>query len=60
MRHRSRLHHGERFANAAKGDLLYRLTTNTFAIQALTMNGVFPVLTSLVLLVVWHGTSSLA
>ena len=33
------------------GDLLYRLTTDTFAIQALTMNGVFPVLTSLVLLV---------
>jgi ATP-binding cassette subfamily B protein/subfamily B ATP-binding cassette protein MsbA len=33
------------------GDLLYRLTADTFAIQALTMNGVFPVLTSLVLLV---------
>jgi ATP-binding cassette subfamily B protein/subfamily B ATP-binding cassette protein MsbA len=33
------------------GDLLYRLTSDTYAIQALTMNGVFPVLTSLVLLV---------
>ena len=33
------------------GDLLYRLTADTFAIQSLTMNGVFPVLTSLVLLV---------
>ena len=33
------------------GDLLYRLTSDTFAIQGLTMNGVFPVLTSLVLLV---------
>jgi len=33
------------------GDLLYRLTADTFAIQTLTMNGVFPVLTSSVLLV---------
>ena len=33
------------------GDLLYRLTTDTFAIQTLTMNGVFSVLTSVVLLV---------
>ena len=33
------------------GDLLYRLTSDTYAIQALTMNGVFPVLTSLVLLI---------
>jgi len=33
------------------GDLLYRLTSDTFAIQGLTMNGVFPVLTSVVLLV---------
>jgi ATP-binding cassette subfamily B protein/subfamily B ATP-binding cassette protein MsbA len=33
------------------GDLLYRLTSDTFAIQGLTMNGVFPVLTSMVLLV---------
>jgi ATP-binding cassette subfamily B protein/subfamily B ATP-binding cassette protein MsbA len=37
------------------GDLLYRLTSDTFAIQALTMNGVFPVLTSLVLLVGMTG-----
>ncbi len=33
------------------GDLLYRLTYDTFAIQTLTMNGFFPILTSLVLLV---------
>jgi len=33
------------------GDLLYRLTSDTLAIQALTMNGVFPVLTSVVLLI---------
>src|SRR5262249_2047657 len=35
----------------AVGDLLYRLTADTFAIQTLTMNGFFPVLTSSVLLV---------
>src|SRR6185436_19340246 len=33
------------------GDLLYRLTADTFAIQTLTMNGFFPVLTSGVMLV---------
>ncbi|MCS6926950.1 MAG: ABC transporter ATP-binding protein/permease [Candidatus Binatia bacterium] len=33
------------------GDLLYRVTADTYAIQTLTMNGVFPILTSLVLLV---------
>ncbi len=32
------------------GDLLYRLTSDTFAIQTLTMNGFFPILTSMVLL----------
>src|SRR5579883_656731 len=32
------------------GDLLYRLTADTFAIQTLTMNGFFPVLTSAMLL----------
>jgi ATP-binding cassette subfamily B protein/subfamily B ATP-binding cassette protein MsbA len=32
------------------GDLLYRLTADTFAIQTLTMNGFFPLLTSAVLL----------
>src|SRR5262245_5217074 len=32
------------------GDLLYRLTADTFAIQTLTMNGFFPIVTSLVLL----------
>src|SRR6185436_14203961 len=33
------------------GDLLYRVTADTYSIQTLTMNGVFPILTSLVLLV---------
>jgi ATP-binding cassette subfamily B protein/subfamily B ATP-binding cassette protein MsbA len=33
------------------GDLLYRLTSDTFAIQTLTMNGFFPVLASGVLLI---------
>ncbi len=32
------------------GDLLYRVTADTFAIQSLTMNGVFPIATALVLL----------
>ena len=32
------------------GDLLYRVTADTFAIQSLTMNGVFPIVTALVLL----------
>src|SRR5689334_22443649 len=33
------------------GDILYRLTSDTFAIQTLTMNGFFPLLTSVVMLV---------
>ncbi|MGH7828772.1 MAG: ABC transporter ATP-binding protein, partial [Candidatus Binatia bacterium] len=33
------------------GDLLYRLTSDTYAIQTLTMNGLFPVLCSLTLLI---------
>jgi ATP-binding cassette subfamily B protein/subfamily B ATP-binding cassette protein MsbA len=33
------------------GDLLYRLTSDTYAIQTLTMNGLFPVLCSLMLFV---------
>jgi len=33
------------------GDLLYRVTADTYSIQTLTMNGVFPILTSIVLLV---------
>jgi len=33
------------------GDLLYRLTSDTFAIQTLTMNGVFPVIAAFVLLI---------
>jgi ATP-binding cassette subfamily B protein len=32
------------------GDLLYRVTADTYAIQTLTMNGIFPILTSVVLL----------
>ncbi len=32
------------------GDLLYRVTADTYAIQSLTMNGVFPILTAMVLL----------
>ena len=33
------------------GDLLYRLTSDTFAIQTLTMNGFFPIVSSVVMLV---------
>ncbi|HZP42924.1 MAG TPA: ABC transporter ATP-binding protein, partial [Candidatus Binatia bacterium] len=33
------------------GDLLYRLTSDTFAIQTLTMNGFFPLVSSVVMLV---------
>ena len=33
------------------GDLLYRLTSDTFAIQTLTMNGFFPIVSSIVMLV---------
>ena len=33
------------------GDLLYRVTADTYSIQTLTMNGIFPILTSLVLLI---------
>ncbi len=33
------------------GDLLYRLTADTFAIQTLTMNGFFPIVSSVVMLV---------
>ena len=32
------------------GDLLYRVTADTYAIQSLTMNGVFPILTAVTLL----------
>lgn len=32
------------------GDLLYRVTADTYAIQSLTMNGVFPIVTALALL----------
>src|SRR5208283_5369890 len=32
------------------GDLLYRVTADTYAIQSLTMNGVFPIASALVLL----------
>lgn len=33
------------------GDLMYRVTADTYAIQSLTMNGVFPIVTATVLLV---------
>jgi len=33
------------------GDLLYRVTADTFAIQTLSMNGVFPIMTSIALFV---------
>lgn len=33
------------------GDLLYRVTSDTYAIQALSMNGVFPIVTSVTLFV---------
>jgi ATP-binding cassette subfamily B protein/subfamily B ATP-binding cassette protein MsbA len=32
------------------GDLLYRVTADTYAIQSLTMNGVYPIVTAVVLL----------
>ncbi|MGA2936231.1 MAG: ABC transporter ATP-binding protein [Syntrophobacteraceae bacterium] len=39
------------FHNRRKvGDLLYRVTADTYSIQSLTMNGVFPIVSSLVLL----------
>ena len=39
------------FHNRRKvGDLLYRVTADTYAIQSLTMNGVFPIVSALVLL----------
>ena len=37
------------------GDLLYRVTADTYAIQTLTMNGVFPILVSLGLLIGMTG-----
>jgi ATP-binding cassette, subfamily B, bacterial len=37
-------------SRAAVGDLIYRVTADTYAIQTLTMNGVFPVLSAVVLL----------
>ncbi len=37
-------------SRAAVGDLIYRVTADTYAIQALAMNGIFPVLSATVLL----------
>ena len=37
-------------SRAAVGDLIYRVTADTFAIQTLAMNGIFPVLSAAVLL----------
>lgn len=33
------------------GDLIHRITADTYSIQTLTMNGIFPILTSVVLLI---------
>ncbi|MHC1744114.1 MAG: ABC transporter ATP-binding protein [Syntrophobacteraceae bacterium] len=33
------------------GDLMYRVTADTYAIQSLTMNGLFPIVTALLLLI---------
>ncbi len=38
-------------ANRKVGDLLYRLTADTYAIQTLTMNGIFPVANAAIFLV---------
>jgi ATP-binding cassette subfamily B protein/subfamily B ATP-binding cassette protein MsbA len=38
-------------SRAAVGDLIYRVTADTFAIQTLAMNGIFPVLAAVVLLI---------
>ena len=37
-------------SRAAVGDLIYRVTADTYAIQTLAMNGIFPVLSAVVLL----------
>ncbi len=37
-------------SRAAVGDLIYRVTADTYAIQTLAMNGLFPVLSAIVLL----------
>ncbi len=37
-------------SRAAVGDLIYRVTADTYAIQTLAMNGIFPVLASVLLL----------
>jgi ATP-binding cassette subfamily B protein/subfamily B ATP-binding cassette protein MsbA len=37
-------------SRAAVGDLIYRVTADTYAIQTLTMNGIFPVLSATLLL----------
>jgi ATP-binding cassette subfamily B protein/subfamily B ATP-binding cassette protein MsbA len=36
--------------NASVGDLIYRVTADTYAIQTLAMNGIFPILSAVVLL----------
>ncbi|MFQ5665352.1 MAG: ABC transporter ATP-binding protein [Candidatus Binatia bacterium] len=38
-------------SQAAVGDLIYRVTADTYAIQTLAMNGIFPVLSAVVLLI---------
>ncbi|MFI5364008.1 MAG: ABC transporter ATP-binding protein [Candidatus Binatia bacterium] len=38
-------------SRAAVGDLIYRVTADTYAIQTLAMNGIFPVLSAVMLLI---------
>ncbi len=38
-------------SRAAVGDLIYRVTADTYAIQTLAMNGIFPVLSAVLLLI---------
>lgn len=38
------------YSRAAVGDLIYRVTADTYAIQTLAMNGIFPVLSAVMLL----------
>jgi ATP-binding cassette, subfamily B, bacterial len=42
-------------SRAAVGDLIYRVTADTYAIQTLAMNGIFPVLSAAVLLIGMFG-----
>ena len=43
------------FGRRRAGDLVYRVTNDTFAVQSMTMNGLFPLVTSVFLLVGMTG-----